>query len=100
MGRGRVGGVVVGTARMGEVVRGRVSEVVETRPSVVVVGSGGSVTVEVVRGSGSVVVVGGATVVEVGRGRGRWGAGMWARVGVGGSEGSVERVGGGGRVRA
>src|SRR3989449_9713861 len=56
------GSVVVGSGTtMVEVVRGRVSEVVETRPRVVV-GSGGSVTVVVVRGSRSVVVAGGAAV--------------------------------------
>src|SRR2546430_12558414 len=56
--------VVIGSVTVVEVVRGRVSEVVETRPSVVVVGSGGSVTVVVVRGGGSVVVIGSVTAVE------------------------------------
>src|SRR5437667_6021426 len=63
------GSVVVGSGTtVVEVARGRVSEVVETRPRVVV-GSGGNVTVVVVRGSGSVVVIGSVTVVEVVRGR-------------------------------
>src|SRR3989441_4966258 len=63
------GSVVVGSGTtMVEVVRGRVSEVVETRPRVVV-GSGGSVTVVVVSGSRSVVVVGGTTMVDVVGGR-------------------------------
>src|SRR2546426_5778547 len=59
------GSVVVGsgTTVVEVVVRGRVSEVVDTRPRVVV-GSGGSVTVVVVSGSGS-VVVGSGTTMEV-----------------------------------
>src|SRR5207249_4264597 len=64
------GSVVVGSGTtVVEVVRGRVSEVVETRPSVVVVGSGGSVTVvEVVRGKVSEVVDTRPSVVVVGSG--------------------------------
>src|SRR5205809_2982454 len=59
------GSVVVGSGTMMvDVVRGRVSEVVDTCTRVVV-GSGGSGAVVVVRGGGSVVVVGGATAVDV-----------------------------------
>src|SRR2546426_29910 len=73
------GSVVVGSGTtMVEVVRGRVSEVVETRPRVVV-GSGGSVTVVVVGGGGGGVVVGsGTTVGEGGRGRGSEVVVSWA----------------------
>src|SRR5207249_8704315 len=57
--------VVIGSVTVVDVVRGRVSEVVDTRTSVVVVGSGGSVKIGGAWWRGSVGVSGGVTVVDV-----------------------------------